>query len=266
MFEYGPPLTHDRRPCTRDRARPLLDDGERGLNRAAQAVYYVRLLGVVAAEPVNAALECVSAARDSRDAYFVRKFAQIFRDYKAGARLVLPDREFYSANVVNALSASGNGYLTAVKNDGIKKATIVPPRPEECRLHVLHEGQRVPMREVRADHKAGRRARWRRQGEEGARDHRQLQSLPPTCRWGRHSSGYWCCRRSTAGGGASGPTTGSRRRSGRGRRVAASRFAVLFFASLFMHNVWAVEHARRGTDPGEATLKDGIRGRPGGCL
>ena len=30
---------------------------------------------------------------------------------------------------------------------------------------------------------------------------------------------------------------------------------ILFFASLFMYDMWATEHARRGTDPGEATLK-----------
>ena len=29
---------------------------------------------------------------------------------------------------------------------------------------------------------------------------------------------------------------------------------ILFFASLFMYNMWAVEHAKRGTDPREATL------------
>lgn len=77
---------------------------------------------------MNAALECVSVTRDSFDADFVRKFVQIFRDYKIGARLVLLDSEFYSANVMNALSASGNRYLMpAVKNDGIKKAAM------ECR-------------------------------------------------------------------------------------------------------------------------------------
>ena len=36
----------------------------------------------------------------------------------------MSDREFYSANVMNALSASGSRHLTAVKNDGIKKATV----------------------------------------------------------------------------------------------------------------------------------------------
>lgn len=30
---------------------------------------------------------------------------------------------------------------------------------------------------------------------------------------------------------------------------------VLFFAPPFMHNVWAVEHARRQTDPREATIR-----------
>lgn len=30
---------------------------------------------------------------------------------------------------------------------------------------------------------------------------------------------------------------------------------ILFFASLFMYNMWATEHVRRGTDPGETTLK-----------
>lgn len=30
---------------------------------------------------------------------------------------------------------------------------------------------------------------------------------------------------------------------------------ILFFAPSFMHNVWAVERARRQTDPSEATIK-----------
>ena len=30
---------------------------------------------------------------------------------------------------------------------------------------------------------------------------------------------------------------------------------ILLFASLFMYNMWAVEHARKGTNPREATLK-----------
>lgn len=81
-------------------------------------------LGVAAAESVNAVLECVSVTRDSLDVDFVRKFVQTFRDYKAGAPPVLSDLEFYSANVMNALSASGSRHLAAVENDGIKKATV----------------------------------------------------------------------------------------------------------------------------------------------
>ena len=30
---------------------------------------------------------------------------------------------------------------------------------------------------------------------------------------------------------------------------------ILFLASLFMYNMWATEHTRRGTNPREATLK-----------
>ena len=30
---------------------------------------------------------------------------------------------------------------------------------------------------------------------------------------------------------------------------------ILFFAPLLMHNVWAVEHARRQTDPSKVTIK-----------
>lgn len=64
----------------------------------------------VVAEPVNAVSGCARAARGASDVDFVRKLVRALRDYKVHARLILLDRGFYSVDVMNTPSASGNRY------------------------------------------------------------------------------------------------------------------------------------------------------------
>ena len=211
----------------------------------------------VVAGRVNAVLDCARVVRGSFDVDFVRKFVQTLRDYRIRARLVLLDREFYSVDVMNALSASGNRYLMpAVKNAGVKRAI------EEC-----HHGLRNAASWYVMKNSADRYERFvliiRRAAASGgdrggtkgritdnyvvfatnlpmARAQLGILTLPEEYRrrWGIETA-Y--------------------RQIGEVRPRTTSRSAtfrmILFFASLFMYNMWATEHVRRGTDPRNATLK-----------
>lgn len=211
----------------------------------------------VVAEPVNAVLDCVRVARGSSDAGFVRKFVHTLRDYKVRARLILPDREFYSVDVMNAPSASGNRYLMpAVKSIGVKRAI------GEYRHGLRSAASRYVMRNA-----AGRYERFvliirPAAGPDGGRGRKTgriadkyivfaanlpmgraqlgILTLPEEYRrrWGIETA-YRQVEEVR-------PWTTSR--SGTFRMI-------LFFTSLFMYNMWATEHARRGTDPREATLR-----------
>lgn len=210
----------------------------------------------VVAEPVNAVLDCVRVTRGSSDVDFVRKFVQILRDYGIRARLVLLDREFYSVDVMNALSASGSRYLMpAVKNRGVKKAI------EEYHHGLRNAASRYVMKNAAGRHErfvliirpaagfGGDAKKARRITDRYivfatnlpmGRAQLGILMLPEEyrLRWGIETA-YRQIEEVR-------PWTTS--------RSAAFRM-ILFFASLFMYNMWAVEHAKRGTNPREATLK-----------
>ena len=210
----------------------------------------------VVAEPVNAVLDCVRVTRGSPDVDFVRKFVQILRDYGIRARLVLLDREFYSVDVMNALSASGSRYLMpAVKNGGIKRAIMEYHhglRGAASRYVMKNAAGRYerfvliirPAAGFGGDAKKARRITDRyivfATNLPMGRAQLGILMLPEEyrLRWGIETA-YRQIEEVR-------PWTTSR---------SATFRMILFFASLFMYNMWAVEHAKRGTNPREATLK-----------
>lgn len=211
----------------------------------------------VVAGPVNAVLDCARVTRDTSDVDFVREFVHTLRDCRIRARTILLDREFCSVDIMNALSASGNRYLMpAVKTGGIRKA-----------IEEHHHGLRNAVSWYVMRNGAGRYERFvliiRRaaasDGDGGEEEKKVtddyvvfatnlpfgraqlgILTLPETYRrrWGIETA-YRQIEEVR-------PRTTSR---------SATFRMILFFASLFMYNMWATEHARRGTDPREATLK-----------
>ena len=211
----------------------------------------------VVAERVNAVLDCVRVTRGSSDVDFVRKFVRTLRDYKIRARLVLLDREFYSVDVMNALSASGNRYLMpAVKNRGIKTAIMEH-----------HHGLRGAVSRHVMKNGAGRYERFvliiRPAAKPGGGNKKKAREI---------TDGYIVFATNLPLGRAQlgilvlpevyrrrwGIETGYRQieevRPWTTSRDAKFRM-ILFFASPFMYNMWAAEHARKGADPMEMTLK-----------
>jgi len=211
----------------------------------------------VVAGPVNAVLDCARVTRDTDNVDFVREFVQTLRDCKVHARMILLDREFFSVDIMNALSASGSRYLMpAVKTVGIKRA-----------IGEYHHGLRNSASRYVMKNAAGRYERFvliirpaaNPDGDKGRKAGRLTDNyvvFATNLPFGRAQLGIltlpeeyrrrWGIETAYRQVEEVRPWTTSR---------DATFRMILFFASLFMYNMWAVERAKRGVNPGEATLR-----------
>lgn len=222
----------------------------------------------VVAGPINAILDCAKFTRDMDNVDFVRRFVHILDRYKIRPRLMLVDREFFAVDIMLALNGLGKKFLMpAVKNDRIKRAILEHHAGKRAAVssYVMRNavGQsvtyRLVMHRVRKWSEVGDCEPERKGGKkrtknqkiiemyvvfatnlDAARVRREIRKLPEDYRrrWGIET-GYRQVEEVR-------PWTTS--------RDLAFRL-MLFYTSLFMHNMWAVERRGEGTDPAEITLQ-----------
>ena len=204
------------------------------------------------AEPVTAVLDCVRVTRDMFEADFVRSFMRKLGDYRIRARLLLLDREFYSTEIIGLVSDMGHRFLMpAVKNAGVKRAILEH-----------HAGKRDAVSRYTLRNSQGESAAFtlaitpskKADGPEAdivGRYHvfatnlsarralSELETLPEEyrSRWGIET-GYRQIEQVR-------PRTASRDHSFR---------MILFYASLFMYNVWGIARYREDRCRGMLTL------------
>ncbi len=222
----------------------------------------------VVAGPVNAVLDCARVTRGTDNVDFVRRFVHILDRHKIRPRLMLVDREFFAVDVMLALNGMRRKFLMpAVKTAGIKRAVLEHHRGkrEAVSAYVMKNaaGQsvtyRLLMQKVRKwsdvdDCEPGKKGGKKRTRDQkivamyvvfatnlgAARVRREVRRLPEDYRrrWGIET-GYRQIEEVR-------PRTTS--------RDLAFRL-MLFYASLFMYNMWAIERRRNGANPADLTLE-----------
>ena len=221
----------------------------------------------VVAGPINAVLDCVKFTRDMDNVDFVRRFVHILDGYRIRPRLMLVDREFFAVDVMLALNGLGKKFLMpATKKPGIKRAVLEHHRGRRAAVsaYVMRNaaGQSVTYRLVIqrvkkwsevGDYEPEKRGGKKRTRDQkimemyvvfatnlaAARVRREIRKLPEDYRrrWGIET-GYRQIEEVR-------PWTTS--------RDLAFRL-MLFYTSLFMYNMWAIERSREGADRADITL------------
>ncbi len=218
------------------------------------------------AGPVNAVPDCARFARGTDNADFMRRFVHILDRRKIRPRLVPVDREFFAVDVMPAPNGLRKRFLMpAVKTSGIKRA--VPEHHRGKRAAVPQYAMKnaagqsaaylLPIQRVRKwsdadDCEPGKKGGKKRTRDQkivamyavfatslgAARVRRGMRRLPEDCRrrWGIEA-GYRQIEEVR-------PRTTS--------RDLAFRL-MLFYASLFMYNMWAIERRRDGANPADLT-------------
>lgn len=222
----------------------------------------------VVAGPINAVLDCARVTRGTDNVDFVRRFGHILERYGIRPRLVLVDREFFAVDVMLALNGMRKRFLMpAVKTLGIKRAVLEHHSGARAAVsaYVMKNaaGQSVTYRlliqKVRKwsdvdDYEPGRKGGKKRTREQkimemyvvfatnlgAARVRREIRKLPEDYRrrWGIETA-YRQVEDVR-------PWTTS--------RDLAFRL-MLFYTSLFMYNMWAIERRRDGANPVDLTLE-----------
>ncbi|MCG8531376.1 MAG: transposase [Desulfovibrionales bacterium] len=221
----------------------------------------------VVAGPINAVLDCVKFTRGMDNVDFVRRFVHIMDRYKIRPRLLLVDREFFAVDVMQALNGLGKRFLMpATKTPGIKRAILEHHRGKRDAVssYVMRNaaGQsvtyRLAIQKVRKWSEVGDYGPEKRGGRKRTRDQkivemyvvfatnlaaarvrRETRKLPEDYRrrWGIET-GYRQIEDVR-------PWTTS--------RDLAFRL-MLFYTSLFMYNMWAIERRQKGANPADITL------------
>jgi len=221
----------------------------------------------VVAGPVNAVLDCIKFTRDMDNVDFVRRFVHILDRYGIRPRLMPVDREFFAVDIMLALNGLGRRFLMpATKTPGIKKAILEHHRGRRAAVspYVMRNatGQSVTYRlviqKVKRWSEVGDYEPEKRGGKKRTRDQkimemyvvfatnlaaarvrREIRKLPEDYRrrWGIET-GYRQIEEVR-------PWTTS--------RDLAFRL-MLFYTSLFMHNMWSIERRREEADPADITL------------